>query len=269
LSALTNKLRSAKRRLRAAGRPLSPQARREQAYAGNAVECPVCRGTFSQFIGPKGFCPRCLAKARQRLVWVYLEDSGIEDPGLSILHIAPESGFRKRLENHPLYVAGDLEPERFARQDAEGSETALGGGRRFLDGGDGGVRRIDVTAIPFPDASFDRIIINHVLEHVPDDRLAMRELFRVLKPGGRLIGQHPIKWDRATTYEDPSITSPEERERHFEQDDHVRLYGRDFEDRLRAAGFAVTAVDYRTQLPKQIAKRYGLARKTIHDCSKP
>jgi SAM-dependent methyltransferase len=225
---------------------------REEALAGDAVECPVCRGTFSEFIGRKSFCPRCKAKARQRLVWVYLEDSGIEDPGLAILHIAPESSFRTRLENRPVYVAGDLDPERYARED-----------------GDAGVQRIDVTAIPFPDASFDRVIMNHVLEHVPDDRGAMREVFRVLRSGGRLIGQHPVRWDRAETYEDLSITSPADRERHFEQHDHVRIYGRDFADRLRSVGFEVTPVDYRPSLPKPLVKRLGLARKIIHDCRKP
>ena len=223
--------------------------KRASATAEDGVECPVCRGTFPEFTGPKSFCPRCGAKARQRLVWVYLEETGIEDPDLAILHIAPEAPLRKRLQNRPVYVAGDLDPERYR---SDGEKT------RIL--------ALDVTAIPFKDRSFDRIIINHVLEHVPDDRLAMRELFRVLKPGGRLIGQHPVNWDRAATYEDPSITSPRDRERHFEQHDHVRIYGRDFEDRLRAAGFEVTAIDYWKQLPKPIAKRYDLARKIIHDC---
>jgi SAM-dependent methyltransferase len=225
---------------------------REEAFAGDEVECPVCRGTFSEFIGRKSFCPRCMAKARQRLVWVYLEESGIEDPALAILHIAPESSFRTRLENRPVYVAGDLHPERYPGDD-----------------GDAGIQRIDVTAIPFPDASFDRVIMNHVFEHVPDDRRAMREVFRVLRADGRLIGQHPVKWDRAETYEDPSITSPADRERHFEQHDHVRIYGRDFADRLRSVGFEVTPVDYLPSLPKPRVKRLGLARKVIHDCRKP
>ena len=222
----------------------------ERAFTGEGVECPICRGTFSKFDGRR--CPRCKAFERQRLVWLYLEESGIEDPDLAILHIAPESSFRRRLKSNPGYVAGDLDPERY-RAEGEGVD----------------VIRLDVTAIPFPDESFDRIIINHVLEHVPHDRLAMRELFRVLKPGGQLIGHHPVKWDRAETYEDPAITSREERELHFGQYDHVRIYGPDFEDRLRAAGFEVNRIDYHARLPKTIIKRYGLKPRIFHDCSKP
>ncbi|HZA59674.1 MAG TPA: methyltransferase domain-containing protein [Solirubrobacterales bacterium] len=250
MSALTNRLRSAKLRLRPARRQQASEPNRERSSVGGSVECPVCRETFPAFAGRR--CPRCRAFERQRLVWLYLEQSGIEDPGLSILHIAPEASFRARLESRPVYVAGDLDPERYSS-----------------DPRNPGIRRIDITAIPFADATFDRIIINHVLEHVLDDRLAMRDLFRVLKPNGRLIGHHPVKWDRAETYEAPSITAPEERERHFGQHDHVRIYGRDFEDRLRAAGFEVNRIDYHAQLPKATIKRYGLKPRIFHDCSKP
>ena len=174
--------------------------------AGDRVECPVCNSTFQRFAGRA--CPRCLSLERQRIVWLYLLSSGIEDSALAVLHLAPEPPFRARLKERPQYVAGDLHPR--AR----------------------GVRKLDATALPFDDGTFDRVIVNHVFEHIPDDRRAMAEAHRVLKPGGRLITQHPVDWDREATDEDPSITDPAERLRRFRQADHVRVYGRDFGDRL-------------------------------------
>ncbi len=103
------------------------------------------------------------------------------------------------------------------------------------------MRHCDITAIPEPDASFDVVICNHVLEHIPDDRKAMRELRRVLKPGGLAVLQHPIH-DRPDTFEDQSIVSPDERLRVFGQEDHVRIYGWDFVDRLRDVGFGSVTI---------------------------
>jgi SAM-dependent methyltransferase len=102
---------------------------------------------------------------------------------------------------------------------------------------------MDVTRIEFPDAQFDLVICNHVLEHVPDDSLAMREICRVLKPDGRAILQVPISQRLTTTLEDPSITDPHDRERVFGQWDHVRVYGPDYTERLCHAGFSVDIVD--------------------------
>ena len=134
-----------------------------------------------------------------------------------MLHIAPEWAFEAKIKQIPglTYVTADL------------MKTSV-------------VERMDVTRIPHLDDTFDAIICSHVLEHVPDDRGAIRELHRVLAPDGWAILQVPISAD--PTFEDPSITSPEERERRFGQYDHVRRYGPDYMDRLRNAGFTVQCI---------------------------
>jgi ubiquinone/menaquinone biosynthesis C-methylase UbiE len=121
----------------------------------------------------------------------------------------------------------------------------------------------DITKISFPDNSFDIIFCSHVLEHIPDDRLAMRELYRILKPEGFAILQVPIKdvfngrvIDK--TYEDFSITTPEGREKAFGQNDHVRVYGRDFKDRIASVGFVVREEKFINSLPAELVERYAL-----------
>jgi SAM-dependent methyltransferase len=120
------------------------------------------------------------------------------------------------------------------------------------------MRNMDVTKLELPDAQFDVIFCNHVFEHIPDDRVAMKELRRVLKPNGFAILQTPIDDARDTTDEDPSITDPQERLRRFGQTDHVRTYGRDFFDRLRESGWNVTRDRFVKTLPITDAKRYAL-----------
>ena len=105
---------------------------------------------------------------------------------------------------------------------------------------------MDITDIQYPDNTFDIVFCSHVLEHIPDDRKAMRELARVLKPEGWAVFMVPLNAEH--TIEDPSITNPAERERLFWQHDHVRLYGPDFKDRLEKEGFKVTVIK-----PSQIA----------------
>jgi ubiquinone/menaquinone biosynthesis C-methylase UbiE len=121
----------------------------------------------------------------------------------------------------------------------------------------------DITNTSFADNEFDIIFCSHVLEHVPDDRKAMHELYRILNPAGFGILQVPIKTQRGgipmtETYEDFSITDPGQREIAFGQHDHVRIYGTDFKDRLESAKFKVTLVRFADQLSEQDRRRYRL-----------
>jgi SAM-dependent methyltransferase len=118
--------------------------------------------------------------------------------------------------------------------------------------------RLDVTALDLPDGAFDAVICSHVLEHVRDDRAAMRELRRVTAAGGCALVMVPLALDRERTHEDPGITAPADREREFLQADHVRLYAPDIADRLRDAGFAVELVDLHAELGPEGAARHGL-----------
>jgi SAM-dependent methyltransferase len=187
---------------------------------------------------PEARCPRCGALERHRALWLFLErEIGIERIRGSVLHVAPEAVLEKKFAELPdvEYVAGDLSPQR------------------------AGTRRVDVTNIDFPDDSFDVVVINHVLEHVPDDRRAIAELRRVLRDGGMLITQHPLDEARADTYEDASITTNSGRREHFGQFDHVRRYGRDFADRLRAGGFTVESRRYADEVTPHERELYALA----------
>jgi predicted SAM-dependent methyltransferase len=118
----------------------------------------------------------------------------------------------------------------------------------------------DLHDIPLEDNQYEVIFCNHVMEHVKDDLKCMQELYRIMKPGGWGIMQVPIDSSRDTTYEDWSITSPEEREKHFWQYDHVRLYGTNYPKRLAEAGFTVEIVDYSEELPKEKFERFRIPK---------
>jgi SAM-dependent methyltransferase len=195
-------------------------------YRGSGRYCPLCRRPSRGF-APAGVtrrparCIFCGSLERHRFLWRYLEDrTDLLSPHPSrrrVLHFAPEPCLARRLAALPTldYVTADLEPGQARVQ-------------------------IDITAIPDPDASFDVILCSHVLEHVPDDRQALCELARVLKPTGWALLIVPLA--AGPTVEDAAVTDPQERLRRFGQEDHVRIYGSDFPSRLEAAGFAVTAV---------------------------
>ena len=123
--------------------------------------------------------------------------------------------------------------------------------------------KADILDLPFEDELFDFVLCNHVLEHIEDDAKAMSELFRVLKPGGIGIFQIPQDLSLDQTFEDSNITSPEERAAHFGQYDHVRIYGKDYFDRLRKVGFKVDEIDYSAQLSPDLVEKYCLAKGEI------
>jgi len=181
------------------------------------------------------------------LLWLYLKTNHVLFEGSSILHFAPELSLQDNLRaiEGTRYVSADLSPFSLAE------------------------RRVDITDIPFGDATVDFGLCNHVLEHVTDDRRAMTELVRVLKPTGVAIMQHPVDRGRERTFEDVTVTSPRERDRVYGQRDHVRIYGRDFTDRLTAAGFEVEVKDFFRDLDRSEIARYGLADEPIYLCRRP
>ena len=123
--------------------------------------------------------------------------------------------------------------------------------------------KADITKLPFEDDSFDVVFCNHVLEHIPDDTKAMQELYRVMKKGGMGIFQIPQDLNRETTFEDDSITDPKERAKIFGQYDHVRVYGRDYFDKLRSIGFTVDEVNYTEKLSAELSDKYRLMKGEI------
>jgi len=210
-------------------------------HRGSTVHCPVCDHRFDHFKDdwnrPDALCWRCGAQERHRAQWLLFERRPqLLDEARSLLHFSPEWCLRRRLAALPglRYVTTDLDPQQTADL------------------------RLDVTALELPDAALDAVICSHVLEHVLDDGAAMRELRRVTAPGGFTLVMVPLALDRAHTYEDPSITAPEDRRREFLQHDHVRLYAPDIADRLRAAGFVVEVVSLHDELGPQSAARHGL-----------
>lgn len=170
------------------------------------------------------------------IYWYIINKTKILNPSKNIrlLHVAPEKNLQKVLKafSKIKYISGDLNP-------------------LVAD------RKIDITNINFENDYFDFIICNHVLEHIVDDQKAMRELFRVLKPEGFAILQVPISKKAKETFEDFSITSPEERKIYFGQKDHVRIYGKDYKERLESVGFKVNLYDIKNDLSIQDVKKYG------------
>jgi SAM-dependent methyltransferase len=220
-------------------------------YAGSTFQCNICgssmrkfeRGTWTQ---DELQCPFCLSRPRHRTAYIFFrERTGLFDgTPKRMLHVAPEASLALKFLAIPNidYLSGDLNPKAAMVQ-------------------------MDITDIHFPDNSFDVIYCSHVLEHVPDDRKAMSELARVLKPGGWAVIAVPIpRGDR--TFEERRITSPEDRARVYGQADHVRAYGPDFVDRLEEAGFDVTIDNFAKGFTDEMVRRHGLSRESIYSARK-
>jgi SAM-dependent methyltransferase len=212
-------------------------------HIGWSVQCPFCNWRGRSFyphppphVRPNAVCPRCQAKERHRLLYLYLRQrTDLFRKPMRLLEIAPGRYSYWLFPGLPgvMYVTCDLM-----------SDLAMFWG--------------DITALPLANAAFDMVICYHVLEHVPDDRGAMRELLRMVVDDGMALIHVPI--DRKVTLEDPAASSPGIRRQLFGQSDHVRAYGEDFTDRLREAGFTVDVDRFASTVPERVIRHYGLLR---------
>ncbi|WP_420602535.1 class I SAM-dependent methyltransferase [Flagellimonas sp.] len=209
---------------------------------------PIDGRSFRSFL-PYGYenprenvlSPSTLSLERHRLLWLFLKtETDFFTKKLSLLHFAPEQAFYKRFKK--------LENLEYTTTDLNSPLADV---------------KADICNLPFADYSFDVILCNHVLEHIPDDTKAMQELYRVLKPGGWGIFQIPQDLKREKTFEDDSITDKKERAKIFGQYDHVRIYGRDYFDKLRRIGFRVEEIDYSQKLSAKTIEKYRLAKGEI------
>jgi SAM-dependent methyltransferase len=217
--------------------------------AGEGVPryCPLCDyfGRFAPFGAPPRFdarCPSCAALERHRLIWLLILRRNLFNDSHRMLHFAAEGVLRRHLAGRvksyaTAEIRADLQPDHV----------------------------LNIEAIDLPDDSFERVMCNHVLEHV-DDAKALREVLRILTPGGVAIFTTPIVEGWAATYENPEITGKTDRLLHFGQADHVRIFGRDLRERIRAAGYLL---DEFTAVEPDV-HRYGLMRgETVFIATKP
>lgn len=238
-----------------AKKPLRPvrDALQGLRFLGRGRFCPVC-GKSSRRFKPYGLVPRedaqcmhCGALERHRLLWLFVQKKTSLFDGMAkkMLHVAPEACFEPRFKERlgDDYLTADLFNPR-------------------------AMVKMDITDIRYADRSFDVIYCSHVLEHVQDDRRAMREIFRVLKNDGWAILLVPVGSEQ--TFEDPSIVEPEARLKAFGKEDHVRRYGPDYADRLREAGFIVEVTAVRDLASGDEARKMGLtsASGEIYFCTK-
>ena len=238
---------------------------------GNRFTDPIDGMSFRMFL-PYGYgnqrnnvlSPSTLSLERHRLLWLYLQNEtdffqskSVSDAPitnnkriklrdtesssvLKVLHFAPEQEFYKRFKKQTniYYTTTDLLSP-------------------LAD------VKADICNLPFEDNTYDIIFCNHVLEHIPDDTKAMQELYRVLKPGGMGVFQIPQDLSRATTFSDDTIVDQKERAKIFGQYDHVRVYGRDYFDKLRSIGFKVIEEDYTNKITPELVEKYCLAKGEI------
>ena len=206
---------------------------------------PIDGKSFRKFL-PYGYgkqrenalSPSTLSLERHRLLWLFLKDETnffTSKEKLKVLHIAPEQCFLDifRKQKNLEYLTSDLESP-------------------IAD------VKADICNLPFKDNSFHVVFCNHVLEHIPNDTKAMQELYRVLKPGGLGIFQIPQDLSREKTFEDNTILDKKERAKIFGQYDHVRVYGRDYFNKLRSVGFKVEEIDYTKKIAPEKLEQFCL-----------
>lgn len=215
-------------------------------------KCPLCDTESTAFL-PFGErlrlqaqCPDCGSLERHRLLWLYFqrETQLLEQP-TRVLHFAPERCLSLRLRQIPEieHVTADLDAAKAMYEE-------------------------DIQKLSFDDGSFDAVICSHVLEHVPDDRRALREIHRVMRPNAWAVLMVPVDAKRAATYEDPSVVTPQERKKHFGQPDHVRIYGRDFQDRILEAGFQLRIEHFYETLDPNEVTAFSIRDEVLYHCTK-
>ena len=232
------------------GHRVRSRARGHGGQSGARFYCPICNHWYRRFSPfglrgrPNAECPGCGSLERHRFLWLYLtEHTKVQQRRDRILHVAPEACIQSALITRPgiRYLGID----------------------RYDD--DAAAEQHDLTDLPFPAATFDLIICNHVLEHISDHRKALSEISRVLRSGGRALITVPIDRDRQKTYEDERITLPSERHEAFGHPYHVRVCGWDYADRIRESGFSVFEAHSLEMAPHK--RRMNRINKTVlYDC---
>lgn len=215
-----------------------------QQYAGSGYTCNICGAVYSRFVpdhpstenkaaiennhviagyGHNIICPNCMSTARERLLVAVIERN-INVEGKKILHLSPEKKLYDFLKTKASVTTSDIVPGFYKTIDKK-------------------IKQEDATHFSFADASFDIVIANHVLEHIPDDQKAMNEIYRVLRPGGLAILQVPYSESLHNTIEDTGINDPQKQSALFGQNDHVRIYAlHDYKKRLELSGFTVNVL---------------------------
>lgn len=214
-------------------------------YKGNRFTDPIDGSSYRTFL-PYGYdklrqnalCPGTLSLERHRYLWLYLQrKTTFLEKKLKVLHVAPEQVFYTKFKGFSNweYTTTDLHSP-------------------LAD------VKADICALPFENNSFDLVLCNHVLEHIPADNKAMEELYRIIKKGGTLIAQVPLNENAETTFEDNTITDPAERTKIFGQYDHVRVYGKDYYTRLEQAGFKAEGIDFLSTFSPKERERFALPK---------
>lgn len=217
---------------------------------GKQHYCTVCDHSARLFIrdpiAQNEFrCPNCYSLERHRLLGLY-KNKVFFTGNKKMLHFAPEECVKK--------VFSDKKNIDYLSADLDRSKAMI---------------EMDIQNIQFPENSFDLIICNHVLEHIPNDQKAMNELYRVLKPRGWAFLTVPINYKSETTFEDPAIFTPEQRIENYGQADHLRVYGLDFREKLNEAGFIVTVDNRLDTMADELKSRYCLNKKEyLYLCTK-
>ncbi|MEO6537975.1 MAG: class I SAM-dependent methyltransferase [Ferruginibacter sp.] len=210
-------------------------------YAGEGFTCNVCAAEYKKFVphypapinnkaiqanqviagyGENIICPNCMSTARERLVIAFLSEDFFLD-GKKILHLSPEKNIYSFLKTKAIVTTADLHPGYYKTIDKK-------------------ITKEDATHFSFDDDSFDIVIANHILEHIPDDKGAMKEILRVMKPGAKAVLQVPYSETLVYTIEELTLQNPAKQSELYGQKDHIRIYAlTDYISRLKAAGFSI------------------------------